>query len=251
MPNPWDIGSALVLASMGFPALATTSLGHAATLGRRDQQVTREELLTHVEALVTAVNVPINVDAERCFGEDPAGVAETVQLLARAGAAGFSIEDYDPATNAIDSVAIARERVAAAAQVAKETGMVLTARTENHRFGSDDLDETINRLVTYREAGADVAYAPGLRDLDQIARVVKEVGVPVNVLSLINGPSVSQLASVGVRRVSTGGGLCRAALGALDIAGRELLEQGTSTYLSSALSAADLDTRFDQNIRRG
>lgn len=244
MPNPWDIGSAKLLAALGFPALATTSSGHAATLGRLDQHVTRDELLAHAEALATAVDVPLNVDAERCFADDPAGVADTVRLIAETGAAGCSLEDYDPVTKVIDPLPAAVERVAAAAEAARATGLVLTARAENHLYGVTDLDETIARLRAYRDAGADVVYAPGLVDLDDITRVVQEVDAPVNVLALPRGPSVEVLGSAGVRRVSTGGALARAAYGALVSGARELLGAGTSTYLSAAVPGALLAEAF-------
>jgi len=241
MPNPWDVGSARLLASFGFPALATTSSGHAANLGRRDRQVTRDELLAHVEALAAAVDLPINVDAERCFADDPAGVAETIELIAETGAAGCSIEDYDPAHAAIDPLDVAVERVAAAAGAARRYGIVLTARAENHLYGMDDLDDTIARLCAYRDAGADVLYAPGLVDRHAIGRLVDEVRAPVNVLALRSGPSIPELAAVGVRRVSTGGGLARAAYGALVAAARELQTAGTSTYLDAAIPSRELD----------
>lgn len=244
MPNPWDVGSAKLLASLGFPALATTSLGHAATLGKADGQVTRDELLSHVEALVAAVDVPISVDAERCFGDDAKEVARTVHLLAATGAAGFSIEDWNPLTGAIDPIEVATERVAAAAEVAGQEGMTLTARAENHVRGFDDLDDTIRRLVSYRDVGAPVVYAPHLRGLERIERLVKEVEVPVNVISLLGGPSVGELEAVGVRRVSTGGALARVALGALERAGLELREQGTSNHQADAITGADLVARF-------
>ena len=225
MPNPWDIGSAQLLAGLGFPALATTSGGHAATLGRKDQQVTRDELVAHAAALSASVDVPLNVDAERCFADSPAGVAETVGLLAETRAAGLSIEDYDPATRAIDPVDVAAARVAAAADVARDAGLVLTARAENQLYGAGDLDDTIARLRAYRDAGAEVVYAPGLTSLDDIARLVEAVGVPVNVLTLPAAPSIPELASVGVRRISTGGALARVAYVAAREAARELLEQ--------------------------
>jgi 2-methylisocitrate lyase-like PEP mutase family enzyme len=225
MPNPWDIGSAQLLAGLGFPALATTSGGHAATLGRKDQQVTRDELVAHAAALSASVDVPLNVDAERCFADSPAGVAETVGLLAETRAAGLSIEDYDPATRAIDPVDVAAARVAAAAEVARDAGLVLTARAENQLYGAGDLDDTIARLRAYRDAGAEVVYAPGLTSLDDIARLVEAVGVPVNVLTLPAAPSIPELASVGVRRISTGGALARVAYVAAREAARELLEQ--------------------------
>ena len=240
MPNPWDVGSARLLTSLGFAALATTSSGHAATLGRADQHVSRDELLVHAEALAQAVDVPLNVDAERCFADDPAGVARTVDLIAKTGAAGCSIEDYDPAHGVIEPVAVAVARVAAAAESAKDNGLVLTARAENHLYGIADLDDTIARLCAYREAGAEVLYAPGLFRIDDIARVVREVGGPVNVLALSRGPSVPELSAVGVRRISTGGALARAAYGALMRAATELRDDGTSAYLAEAISGADL-----------
>jgi 2-methylisocitrate lyase-like PEP mutase family enzyme len=243
MPNPWDIGSALLLARLGFPALATTSSGHALTLGRMDQHVTRDELLAHAVVLVAALDVPLNVDAERCFAEDPPGVAGTVQLIADTGAAGCSIEDYDPATRSIDPVHVAAERVGAAAEVARARGVVLTARAENHLYGGD-LDDTVARLRAYREAGADVLYPPGLVDVRDIARVVREVDAPVNVLARPQGPSIGELRSVGVRRVSTGGALAKAVYGSLVTAARELREAGTSTYATSALTDAELEAAF-------
>jgi len=236
LPNPWDVGSARLLESLGAVALATTSSGFAASLGRPDQRVTRDELVAHVAALTAAVRVPVAVDAERGYAADPQGVAETVELLAAAGAAGVSLEDYDPATDRIDDVEAAVERVAAAAAVCDRYGMVLTGRCENLLYGVDDLDDTIARLRAYRDAGATAVHAPGLVALPDIARVVTEVGVPVNVLALRAGPSVPQLAGVGVRRVSVGGALTWAAYGALVEAARELLTTGTSTYLDRAVS---------------
>jgi 2-methylisocitrate lyase-like PEP mutase family enzyme len=241
MPNAWDIGSARLLASIGFQAIATTSSGHAASLGRADQEVTRDELLAHVEALANAVGISLSVDAERCFADDPDGVGATVELIAAAGAAGCSIEDYDPATDAIDAIEVATERVAAASDAAREHGMVVTARAENHLHGIDDLDDTIERLLAYKAAGAECLYAPGLVDRGQIERLVKAVDAPVNVLAMRAGPPVPDLAALGVRRVSTGGGLARVAYGALIAAARELKTTGTSTYLDSAVSGSDLE----------
>ena len=240
MPNPWDLGSARILASMGFPALATTSLGHAAALGKQDQTVTRDELIAHVAAISAAVDLPLNVDAERCFADDPAGVAETVSLLAEAGAAGCSIEDYDPGSGAIEEVEVAAERVAAAADAAHRHGVLLTARAENALYGIDDVDDTVTRLRAYRAAGADVVYAPRLTDVEEIRRVVQATDAPVNVLAMRHGPSVPELAELGVRRVSTGGPLARAAYGALWRAAQELLGPGTSTYQDDAMTGDDL-----------
>jgi 2-methylisocitrate lyase-like PEP mutase family enzyme len=245
LPNPWDIGSARILAGLGFQAVATTSSGHAASLGRPDQQVTRDELVAHVSAVAGAIRIPLNVDAERCFADHPDGIRETIDLLAAAGAAGISIEDYDPAAGRVESPADAAERVAAAARACARHGIVLTARSENYLYGHPDLDDTIARLRAYRQAGADVVYAPGLLALDDIARVVEAVPAPLNVLALPDGPNVGELAGVGVRRVSTGGGLARAAYGALRDAARELLDSGTSGYLAHALTGAQTRAAFD------
>jgi 2-methylisocitrate lyase-like PEP mutase family enzyme len=244
MPNPWDIGSARLLRSLGFPALATTSSGHAASLGRLDQRVSLDELLDHATALAAAVDVPLNVDAERCFADDPAGVARTVERIAATGAAGLSIEDYDPRTGRIDPIDGAAARVTAAAEVASTYGLVLTARAENHLYGVDDLGNTIARLRAYRAAGADVVYAPGPTALDDIRRIVTEVDAPLNVLARPDGPSVGRLAEIGVRRVSTGGSLTWAAYGALVAAARELLGPGTCTYVGAGLAAADREAAF-------
>jgi 2-methylisocitrate lyase-like PEP mutase family enzyme len=226
MPNPYDLGSARLLAALGYQALASTSAGFAATLGRLDMMVNREEVLTHVEALAGATELPLNVDSERCYADDEAGVTETVELLADAGAAGCSIEDWNPVTNAIDPVDTAAGRVSAAAAGAARRGLVLTARCENHLHGVDDLDDTIARLRAYVAAGAEVVYAPGLRDVGQIAKLVGAVGVPVNGLILPGGPSVAQLGEAGVRRVSTGGLLSRISHGAMVAAAERLRDEG-------------------------
>ncbi|GIE34378.1 2-methylisocitrate lyase [Actinoplanes italicus] len=244
MPNAWDAGSARVLASLGFEAVATTSSGLAASLGKRDQQVTRDELVTHVAAVSAAVGVPVSVDAERLYADTAAGIAETVDLLAAAGAAGLSIEDYDPATGSVDTLPAGVERVGAAAEAARRHGLVLTARAENHLYGQGDLDDTITRLVAYRAAGADVLYAPGLTAPDDIARVVETVGAPVNVLTMPGAPSVPELTALGVRRVSTGGALAWAAYGALRDAARELLESGTTEFRARNLTAAEIEAAF-------
>jgi 2-methylisocitrate lyase-like PEP mutase family enzyme len=232
MPNPWDVGSARLLEALGFEALATTSAGLAWALGKLDQTVTRDELVAHVATLTAATSLPLNVDSERCFPDDPGGVAETARMLADAGAAGFSIEDYNPATGGMDDVGTAAERVAVAADAAHALAepLVLTARAENHIRSVDDLDDTIARLVAYRDAGADCVYAPGLASIDQVKAVVDAVQIPVNVLALPGGPSTRELEGIGVRRVSTGGLLASAAYGALVSGARELLADGTSEY---------------------
>jgi 2-methylisocitrate lyase-like PEP mutase family enzyme len=250
MPNPWDVGSARLLESAGFEALATTSAGFAWSLGKLDQQVTRDELAAHVELLAAAISVPLNVDSERCFPEEPGGVAETVRQLAEAGAAGCSIEDYDPKRGRIDDVALAAARVGEAAEAAHSLSapLVLTARAENHLYGVGDLDDTIARLGAYRDAGADVVYAPGLAGLDEIATVVAAVGVPVNVLALPSAPPIPELARAGVRRVSTGGLLASVAYGALVSGARELRDEGTSRYAANRLSREAQQEAFGRDI---
>jgi len=243
MPNPWDVGSAKLLASVGVEALATTSAGFAWTLGRLDGHVTRDELVAHVAALAAATELPLNVDSERCFPDDPGGVAETVRLLGEAGAAGCSIEDWNPVDARIEDVGLATERVAEAAEAAHtfDPPMVLTGRCENHLRGVDDLDDTIARLVGYRDAGAACLYAPWILTSEQIAAVVEAVRAPVNVLAAPAAPPVPELARVGVRRVSTGSLLASAAYGTLLAGARELLTDGTSTYTASGMSPADRD----------
>lgn len=241
MPNPWDIGSARLLAGAGFHALATTSAGFAWSIGKDDQQVTRDELVAHVRALVGATDLPLNVDSERCYADDLPGIAETVRLLHDAGAAGCSIEDYDPATGGIDPIDVAAERVAAAADAAHLAGdpMVLTARCENFLYGVGDLDDTIARLKAYRDAGADCVYAPGLATTGQIRAVVDAAGIPVNVLTWPAGPSVGEIGAAGARRVSTGGALASTAYGALMVGAHELLSAGTSEYRAISLRRED------------
>ncbi|MCI0425508.1 MAG: isocitrate lyase/phosphoenolpyruvate mutase family protein [Actinobacteria bacterium] len=243
MPNAWDVGSARILTSLGFPAIATTSSGFAASLGRLDQMTTRDELVAHVRALTSAVAVPVSVDGENCFPDAPGGVTETVAGMAEAGAAGISIEDYDPGVGIL-ARSRAVERVAAVSEEASRHGLVVTARAENHLYGVDDLADTIERLLAYRETGAQVLYAPGLVDRDQIATIVTEVAAPVNVLLLPDGPTVGELAALGVRRLSTGGSLAFAAYGALANAARELMVEGTSRYTAANLSRNDRSRAF-------
>jgi len=226
MPNPHDLGSCRLLTSLGFEALATTSGGFAASLGRQDMTLTRNQLVEHVRAMCSVTPLPMNVDAERCFPDDPGGVAKTVELLAEAGAAGCSIEDWNPTTKRIEDVAVMVERVAHASAVAEKGGLILTARAENHLRGHDDLEDTIRRLVAFREAGAHAVYAPALSDLSAIRRVVDEVGAPVNVLLVPRGPSAPQLAAAGVRRVSVGSSLALIAYGALLQAAEGLRDSG-------------------------
>ena len=230
IPNPWDRGSAKLLASLGFSALATTSSGFAATFGQLDGSTTRDEALASAAEIASAVDLPVSADLENCFADDPAGVAETVRLAIEAGLAGCSIEDYSGrADEPIYDHALAAERVAAAAEAAHSgpVHLVLTARAENFLRGNPDLADTIARLQSYAEAGADVLYAPRVTTLFDLRTLVASVDLPVNVLALPGVPSVAQLAEIGVKRVSVGGAFAFAALGALAEAGRELLEKGT------------------------
>ncbi|WP_052668479.1 isocitrate lyase/PEP mutase family protein [Nitriliruptor alkaliphilus] len=223
MPNAWDVGSATQLAALGPPALATTSSGHAASLGRRDQEVTFDELVTHVAALVAAVDVPVSVDSEHLFAATDGEIRANVRALADLGAGGISIEDHVPDRGGIIPLDEARRRVAAAADAAAESGLVVTARAENHLYGRDDLADTLTRLLAYRDAGADVLYAPGLVDAEEVRRVVETVEAPVNVLLLPGGPGPSELAALGVRRASTGGRLAHVAYDAARTAAAALL----------------------------
>jgi 2-methylisocitrate lyase-like PEP mutase family enzyme len=230
LPNPWDAGSAKLFASLGFQALATTSSGYAATLGRLDGSVSRDEALGHAATIVDATELPVSADLENGFADDPEGVAETVRLAIEAGLAGCSIEDYsgnddDP----IYDAGPATERVAAAAEAAHAGAvhLVLTARSENYLHGRHDLADTIARLHAFQEAGADVLYAPGVRDIEDIRQLVGALDRPLNVLAMPGAPPVAELAAAGVSRVSVGGGFAYVALGAAVEAGRELLEDGT------------------------
>jgi 2-methylisocitrate lyase-like PEP mutase family enzyme len=235
LPNPWDQGSARLLASLGFHALATTSSGYAATLGRLDGSVSRDEALAHAAAVVAATELPVSADLENCFADDPAGVARTVALAVEAGLAGCSLEDFtDGDAGPIYDIGPATERVAAAAEAAHAgpVRLVLTARAENYLHGRPDLADTITRLQAYQAAGADVLYAPGLTSLADIRQVVTAVDRPVNVLAVAGAPSVGELAEAGVSRVSVGGAFAFAALGALVDAATELRDQGTYSYLA-------------------
>ncbi len=211
LPNAWDRGTLRLFAERGFPAVATTSAGYGRSIGKDDQEVTRDELLTHVADLCAVATVPVNVDSERLFPDHPGGITATVDALADAGAAGVSIEDYDPAGGAIVEIEAAVRDVAEAAEACARHGITLTARAENHLYGIDDLDDTIERLVRFRDAGAGCLYAPGPTDAAVLRRIVEAVGAPVNVLAMPNGPAAADLLALGARRVSTGSRLFNAA----------------------------------------
>jgi 2-methylisocitrate lyase-like PEP mutase family enzyme len=235
LPNPWDQGSARLLASLGFQALATTSSGYAATLGRLDGSVSRDEALAHAAAIVAATELPVSADLENCYADNAAGVARTVAMAVEAGLAGCSLEDFSgDKDDPIYHIGEATERVAAAADAAHSgpVRLVLTARAENYLHGRPDLTDTIVRLQAYQAAGADVLYAPGLKSLADIRQVVAELNRPVNVLTFAGAPAVGELAAVGVSRVSVGGAFAFAALGALVEAATELRDEGTYGYLT-------------------
>lgn len=252
MPNAWDAGSARILASMGFAALATTSAGYAFSVGKRDSfaGLSREEILINATAIAGACDLPVSADLEDGFGADPTACAETIRLACQAGLVGGSIEDAtgDP-DDPIFEMAAAVDRVRAAADTARDLPFLLTARAENFICGRPDLDDTIARLCAFAEAGADVLYAPGLPSLDAIRTVCREVGKPVNVLMGLQGPSysVAELSEAGVRRVSVGGSFARAALGALKRAATEVLHDGTFTYAADALPDREVSQMMAQD----
>jgi 2-methylisocitrate lyase-like PEP mutase family enzyme len=230
-PNAFDVGSARLLAGAGFAAIATTSSGFAATLGRPDGGVTREEALGHFHALADAVEVPVAADAENCFADEPAGVADTVRRAAQTGLAGISVEDWGRDSGEIYERALAVERVAAAVEAAHSAPqqLVVTARAEDLLHGGS-LGEAVSRVQAYEEAGADVLFVPGLRRAEEIRTVVAAVDQPVNVLVVAGSPSVAELADMGVARISVGGSFTWVAYAALLDAATELRDRGSYTY---------------------
>jgi 2-methylisocitrate lyase-like PEP mutase family enzyme len=228
IPNPWDVGSARTLEALGFKALATTSSGFAFTLGRRDGDVTLDEVIAHTKVLVAATELPVSVDLENGYGAEPGDAARAVAAAADAGAAGGSIEDYDPSGRIYD-LGHAAERVAAAAEVSGP--FVLTARAENHIRGNPDLDDTITRLQAYERAGADVLYAPGLANADEIRTVCDAVSKPVNVLARRH-LTFQELADAGAQRISVGGALTWVAVGALVAAATAIRDDGDFSVLT-------------------
>jgi 2-methylisocitrate lyase-like PEP mutase family enzyme len=245
-PNPWDVGSAKLLESLGFEALCTTSSGAAGSLGGLDGSMSREAAVEAAGAIAAAVAAPVSADLENGFGDEPEDAAETIRQAIDAGLSGGSIEDYtlrpdDP----LYPIEVAADRVRAAAEMAHAgpVHFVLTARAENHIRGRDDLGDTIARLQAFQEAGADVLYAPGLMDLGEIATLVQAVDRPVNVILRPGGPTVPELAGVGVARISVGGSLHHVAVAAVAAAARELLEAGTTGFLAQAKEAGPIARR--------
>lgn len=243
MPNVWDVGSARLFESLGFGAIATTSSGFAASLGRHDQNVTLPELVEHTAQICDAVHIPVSVDSEDGFADGPVGLAETVERLAEAGAAGISIEDYRPGQGVL-GIEEAAERVASFTVAAASFGMTVTARAENHLYRTGDLEDTIARLRSYQTAGANVLYAPGVAGARDLRLLVGALERPVNVLLLPSGPDASRLREIGARRISTGGTLAFAAYGAAARAGRDLLGEGPVGFWDDVLTGQDRARAF-------
>ena len=246
IPNPWDAGSAKILAALGFEALATTSAGFAHSLARKDGGVTSAEMLQHCRDIVAATPLPVSADLEKGFGDTPESAADTIRQAAGTGLAGASIEDFSgDASKPLYDFSLAVERIAAAVEAARGLGrdFVLTARSENFLHGRPDLDDTIKRLQAFEAAGADVLYAPGLRGLDQIRAVCSAVSKPVNVLA---GGSLgfAELEAAGAKRLSVGSGLARVAYGSFIQAAKEMRENGTFTFARNAASFAEIEGYF-------
>jgi 2-methylisocitrate lyase-like PEP mutase family enzyme len=251
IPNPWDIGTARLLEHLGFEALATTSAGYAFSLGQRDYNLGRDDTLAHAGSIVSATDLPVSADLENGFGDDPETAAETIRLAAAAGLAGGSIEDSTArSSDPIYRFEKAVERVRAAVEAARSLPFpfTLTARAENFLWGRLDLADTIKRLRAYQDAGADVLYAPGLTSKEDIAAVVKAVDRPVNVVMGLKGAqlSLAELSAIGVKRVSVGSALSRAALGAFLRAAREMREHGTFTFADDAVSYSEISAMFEK-----
>lgn len=249
IPNPWDIGTARILAAMGFPALATTSAGMAFSLGIRDGQAPRKQMLDHCAMIVAATPLPVSADLENGFGDTPESAAETVRAAAAIGLAGCSLEDH---TGRIDDpiydfrLAVERIEAAAEARRALPRDFVLTARCENFLHRRPDLDDTLRRLQAFEKAGADVLYAPGLSDLDTIRIVCAALTKPVNVVMGLPGATfgVAELAEAGVKRISVGSALARLAFGAFVEAAREISGEGTFRFARKAMGFAELEAFF-------
>ncbi len=242
MPNPWDIGSARLLAGIGFEALATTSSGLANALGRADGEVSLSEQVTHCRTLSAAISLPVSADLENGFGDAPEAMAQAIRAVADAGVVGASIEDFSGSE--IYDFELAVERVAAAAEAARSMSFpfTLTARAENLLRGRDDMDDTIRRLQAFERAGADVLYAPGLKTIEQVREVASAVSKPINVLGpMVRGAYVAELADAGAKRISVGGALARLALANVARASRELHDEGSLGWVAGLAQADDID----------
>ena len=251
IPNPWDVGSARLLALAGFEALATTSAGYAFSVGKTDNHVARDEMISHVASIAAATNLPVSADLENGYGDSPEHAAETIRLAGQAGACGGSIEDASGnAARPIYELAHAADRIRAAVETVRALPFVftLTGRAENYLHGRADLKDTIKRLQAYQEAGANVLYAPGLTSKDDIAAVISSVDRPINVIAgLQNAPlTLADLSALGVKRVSIGSALSRAAFGAAIRAANEMCERGTFTFADQAISFRDLTALFEK-----
>lgn len=249
IPNPWDVGTARLLAHLGFEALATTSAGCAFSAGQPDNTIGRQRMMAHISDIASATDLPVSADLENGFGDTPETVAETIRLAAVAGVAGGSIEDMSQQPGRpIYELVHAVERVRAAAEAARALSFVftLTARAENYLAGRRDLKDTIQRLQAYQMAGADVLYAPGLTSRDEIAAVVSSVDRPVNVVMGFEGAQLSapELSALGVRRISVGSALCRTAFGSVLRAAREMQEHGTFTFAKDAIQFREINAIF-------
>ncbi len=250
IPNPWDVGTARLLARLGFEALATTSAGYAFSVGQQDGTVGRADMLAHAGEIVSATDLPVSADLENGYGDDAKTVAETIVLAAAAGLVGGSIEDVSPRpAGRVYELEHAAERVRAAVEAARALPFrfTLTARAENFLVGRPDLNDTIMRLQAFQEAGADVLYAPGLVAGDDIVAVVRAVDRPVNVVMGLQGVQLDRtsLSAMGVKRISVGSALSRASLGAFLRAAREMRERGSFTFADAAVSYKDISALFD------
>lgn len=250
IPNPYDAGTAKLLAHIGFEALATTSAGYAFTAGQPDNTIDRNRMLKHVAEIAAVTDLPVSADLGNCFGDAPETVAETIKLAGETGVVGCSVEDMSgDAENPIYELEFAVERVRAAAEAARALpfAFTLTARAENYLVGRSDLADTIKRLQAYAEAGADVLFAPGLKSKADIAELVKSVDRPVNVIMGLQGVrlSVAELSEIGVRRISVGSALSRVALGAFLRAAREMKTRGTFAFADEAASFQEISGLFE------